>query len=127
MSNANDNMSRHWTYGYNNSSTTKNFYIHFKFRSGDKGVIMVSVLGTNTDKGCLLMVVPAAGDISTSLADGKLSTIKEFAGGRGYNGTKISRNSSGEYEFVLTNVEPYAIVEAQSANCELITSYYLNT
>lgn len=119
-----DGMSHHWTYGYNYSASTKNFYLHFKFRSGDKGSILMLLFGRNTGNGTIKNYLPFKSEIDAGRING--STIKQYASGAGFNGQVIQKDAAvaDQYILIVTNVEAYAMVEMMSANCELIRSYF---
>lgn len=117
-------MSHHWTYGYNNSASIKNFYLHFKFRSGDKGSILMLLLGSNSGNGTIKNYLPIKSEIDAGRING--STIKQYASAAGFNGQAIRKDASvaDQYILIVTNVEAYAMVEMMSANCELVRSYF---
>lgn len=119
-----DRMSHHWTYGYNNSASTKNFYLHFKFRSGDKGSILMLLLGSNSGSGTIKNYLPIKSEINAGRING--STIKQYASAAGFNGQIIQKDTdiTDQYILIVTNVEAYAMVEMMSANCELVRSYF---
>ncbi|WP_297042925.1 hypothetical protein [uncultured Eubacterium sp.] len=119
-----DGMSHHWAYGYNYSASTKNFYLHFKFRSGDKGSILMLLFGRNTGNGTIKNYLPFKSEIDAGRING--STIKQYASGAGFNGQVIQKDAAvaDQYILIVTNVEAYAMVEMMSANCELVRSYF---
>lgn len=119
-----DGMSHHWAYGYNYSASTKNFYLHFKFRSGDKGSILMLLFGRNTGNGTIKNYLPFKSEIDAGRING--STIKQYASGAGFNGQVIQKDAAvaDQYILIVTNVEAYAMVEMMSANCELVKSYF---
>lgn len=106
-----DGMSHHWAYGYNYSASTKNFYLHFKFRSGDKGSILMLLFGRNTGNGTIKNYLPFKSEIDAGRING--STIKQYASGAGFNGQVIQKDAAvaDQYILIVTNVEAYAMVE----------------
>lgn len=122
LASINTNASRHWTFGYNNYSSARNFYVNFKFRGGDKGAIIMLLLGASTSYGAMKLYLPIASDINRSIING--STIKQFGSGSGFNGEVIQKSSDGTYNLIIMNVVSYAMVEMVSSNCEIIGSYF---
>ena len=84
-----DDLMYQRTYGYNNSGSTHNFYVHFNFRSGDKGTILMMLIGSNADYGCVKRYLPIGSDIGTSPSTAKGATLQTSGKGSGYNGENI--------------------------------------
>ena len=122
LTNVNTNHSHHWTFGYNNANKINNFYVHFKFRGGDKGSILMCLLGSNSGSGTVKVYLPIKSEILQNRING--STIKNYSTSAGFEGQVIQTGSDGTYILVVTNVEAYAMVEMMSSNCEILNSYF---
>ena len=124
MQNKIDSLFHHWAYKWNEQNKARNFYVKFKFRTGDKGTILMLLLGQNSNKGTIKFYLPMKLNLEQKIING--STIQQFSSGAGFNGQVIEINSDGTYNLVITNVEAYATIEMFASNCELLASWFGN-
>lgn len=117
-----DRLFHHWATKWNDQNKTRHFYVKFRFTNGDKGSILMCLLGAHSGSGTVKVYLP----IKSEIEDGRIngSTIKTYASSAGFNGQVIQINSDGTYTLVVTNIEGYATVDMFSAECELLESYF---